>query len=203
MESTRSEQGGDSTEPGAVTRFLHQMQNGDKCAETELYPLIYQELRRMASRHLHLERDAQTMQTTALVHEVYMKLVGGAQTSFADRAHFFRVAANAMRQILTDLARARLAQKRGAGVMHVELTDRLSISDESLHTSLLVHGMLDRLAGRNPQQAKIVELRFFGGLTVDEVAEVLNISSRTVTREWNHARVCLYEELNDSRGGVS
>ena len=182
-------------EPGAVTRFLQQIRNGNKEAEAELFPLIYQELRRLASRKLKKERDVHTLQTTALVHEVYLKLVGGAQMNYSDRAHFFRVSANAMHQILVDLARNRLSQKRGAGATRVELTESLAMSEGSIHTTLLVHQLLEKLAARDAQQAKITELRFFGGLTAEEVAEALDVCTRTVHRQWDHGRAWMYEQL--------
>ena len=184
---------------GEVTKLLKELKEGHPGAADRLAPIIYEELRRLASRQLRAEKKAHTLQTTALVHEACIKLVGGAPNDFNNRAHFFVIASQAMRQILVDSARSRLAQKRGGGAEMVELTEGLAISEQGLHTALIVSEALSKLERLDPRQARIVEMRFYVGLEVEEIASVLGISRRTVIREWKTAQAWLYSELRSIR----
>ena len=178
-----------------ITELLQELKRGRSDAEAELVPLIYDELRRLARTHMAWERPDHTLQTTALVHEAYVKLIGTRGTEWADRSHFFAVAAEIMRQILVDHARARRAKKRFSGAKRVELTDALAISDESLDRILMVDGALQKLKEEDPRQAQVVVLRFFAGLDIEQVADILGVSSRTVRRDWRHAKAWLYEKI--------
>jgi RNA polymerase sigma factor (TIGR02999 family) len=164
-----------------------------------LIEAVYPELRRLAGRLLRSERPGHTLQTTGLVNEAYLRLLGHSNLDWKDRAHFFAAAAQSMRRILVDYARKRRAGKR-AGGQQVELTDALAISDDRLELVVAIDQLLTRLSEWDALQCRVVELRFFGGLTEDEVAEVLGIGIRTVSREWNLARAWLYGELNRSPG---
>jgi RNA polymerase sigma factor (TIGR02999 family) len=178
-----------------LTEILEELRQGKSEAQAELIPLIYNELRRLARSQMAWERPNHTLQTTALVHEAYLKLFGTKGSPWRDRAHFFSVAAEIMRQILVDHARKRRAQKRGGEAKRVELTDYLAISDENLERILTVHEILDRLKAQDSRQAQVVVLRFFGGLDYGQVAEVLGVSAKTVKRDWKHAQTWLYGEL--------
>jgi len=185
--------------PGPVTVLLNDLRNGKREAETQLLPLVYEELRRVASHYLRGERQGHTMQTTDLVHEAYLKLAG-QQCPWENRAHFFGVAAQAMRHILVDHARARYAGKRGGGQARVPLDDALLVSGAPDSNLLELDEALTKLAQRDPRQARIVELRYFAGLSVEEVAEVLGCVSRTVNRDWRMAQAWLRRELES--GGL-
>lgn len=180
---------------GPVTQLLVRCRDGDRAALDELLPLVYGELRRIAQSHLRREQPGHTLQSTALVHEAYLRLVGAAQQQWQDRAHFFGIAANAMRQILVDHARARVALKRGAGAERIELTDDVSSTAAPEIDVLALDAALGRLAELDPLQARIVEFRFFAGLTIDECAEALSVSPATVKRDWTSARAWLQREL--------
>lgn len=181
-----------------ATALLLQWSGGDRSALDALFPVVYAELRRMADVRLRHERDAHTLQPTALVHEAYLRLVDQDRTRWNDRAHFFAVAAEIMRRVLVDHARRRAASKRGAGVLAVPLDDiaetvaQPEVRDLEL---LAMDDALTRLGELDPQQARVVELRFFAGLDVEEVATVLGVSSRTVKREWRAARAWLLSEI--------
>ncbi|GJM44888.1 MAG: extracytoplasmic sigma factor ECF [Gemmatimonadota bacterium] len=177
-----------------VTRLLVALQGGDREAFGLLFPLVYDELRRIAHRQLLGSRPS-TLQTTAVVHEAYLKLAGGQASAPRDRSHFFAVAAQAMRQILVDHARAHLTQKRGSGAQHVLLDERDLPVEERAAELVDLDAALVRLAVLDERAAKVVELRFFGGLPVEETAEVLDISPRTVKRDWREARAFLFREL--------
>ena len=179
-----------------VTRLLGEWRNGDERALEALMPLVYDELRRIADRSLRHERSSHTLQATALVHEAYLRLVGQRDVQWRSRAHFFAIAAQLIRRILVDHARRRHAAKRGSGVDALSLEPDVAVSPSRSVDALALDQAIDRLSGIDPQQGRIVELRFFGGLTNDEVAEVLEISSRTVIREWNMAKAWLYLELS-------
>jgi RNA polymerase sigma factor (TIGR02999 family) len=183
----------DSTPDVAV--LLNEIASGSREAEAALVPLVYEELRRIARRFMRHEAPNNTLQTTALVHEAYMRLAKPQATAWKDRAHFFAVAATVMRRILVDRARARRAEKRGGGTT-LPLDDfDPAVSVEDLDQILAVDGALTRLSGLDERQGRIVELRFFAGMTVEETAEALRISPRTVKREWQLARTWLYGEL--------
>ena len=178
-----------------VTKLLQLWSGGRKDALDELLPLIYAELRRLASSYLRRERRDHTLQATALVHEAFLKLVDQRAVRWQNRAHFFGIAAQAMRRILVDHARARAAGKRGDGARPVALDDAMLLTDAPDVDVLALDEALTRLAVLDPQQSRVVELRFFGGLTMDETAEVLHISPATVGRDWTLAKAWLYAEL--------
>jgi RNA polymerase sigma factor (TIGR02999 family) len=182
-------------EPGEVTRLLQELTAGRTGAIDDLLPLVYDELRRIAARHMRREGEAHTLQPTALVHEAYLKLVGQTRAQWDGRTHFLCVASSAMRRILVDHARGRLRHKRGAELQRVDLDDVLEHEASSDADLLDVHEALERLAALDERQARVVELRFFGGLTVDEAAAALGVSRRTIEGEWTHAKAWLSLEL--------
>lgn len=180
-----------------VTQLLHDWSAGKQEARDELLGLVYEPLRAIASRHLNREREGHTLQPTALVHELYLKLVDQRRVAWNDRAHFFAVAAQVMRRILVDHARRRNSDKRGGDAISVTIgaaLDLASSSKESLDVVALDLA-LEQLEKIFPQQARIVELRFYAGLTIDETAAVLGISPATISREWTMARAWLKREL--------
>src|SRR5512135_1317036 len=182
--------------PGEVTRLLREWSAGDRNALEKLLPLVYDELRRRAGAYLRSERAGHTLQPTALVHEAYLKLVGGEAIAWKDRAHFFGVAARAMRQVLVDHARARNTAKRGEGHVLVALEDAGGAATPPRNLDLLdLDRALSKLAGLDERQSRLVELRLFAGLTIEESAEVLAISHATVSREWRHAEAWLQREM--------
>lgn len=180
-----------------VTLLLNKLAAGDQEAAAELVPLVYEELRRLAARHLSHERPDHTLQATALVHEVYMKLAAQKDAKWQNRAHFFGVASQAMRRILVDYARGKQRIRRGGKQQKVSLDDVLLLSPGRTEEVLAVHESLSRLEMIDARQARIVELRYFGGLTVEEIAEVVGISAKTVMRELNVAKAWLYGDLKD------
>ena len=182
--------------PGEVTNLLIELKNGNRDAESRLMPLVYGELRRLAGLYMRGERPGHTLQATALVHEAYLRLVGHEDVDWQNRAHFFGVAANLMRRILVDHARAKQAKKRGGGDQKVSLDQAVLVRPEAPEQFLALDEALERLAKRDPRQARIVELRYFGGLSEEEAAEVLEVSVRTVKRDWSVARAWLYQQLN-------
>ncbi len=161
----------------------------------QLVPQVYAELRRLASSYLRRERPNHTLQATALVHEAFLKLVDQRAVRWQNRAHFFGIAAQAMRRILVDHARAHAAGKRGSGERHLSLDETLIVTGAPDFDLLALDEVLTRLAALDPQQSRVVELRFFGGLTMEETAEVMDISPATVGREWTLAKAWLYAEL--------
>jgi len=181
-------------EQGEVTRLLQRVSDGDPSAEELLIPLVYAELHRLASHSLRTERREHTLQATALVNEAYLCLCRNA-ASLRDRAHFFRLAARLMRRILIDYARSRGAAKRGDGLRHLHLDESMAVVDEQLDTALAVDELLNRLAALSPRQAQVVEMKFFSGLTEDEIAAILEIDSRTVSRDWLMARAWLHRQM--------
>ena len=185
-------------ETGEITRFLQEIRAGDKEAESRLMEAVYPKLKRIAAHYLRQERAGHTLQATALVNEAYLQLLGQADISLHGRAHFFAAAAQSMRRILVDYARMRKAGKRDGQRHKVELSDVLAISDDRLDEMLAIDEALTRLAARDPRQSRVVELRFFGGLSEDEVARVLGIAPRTVNRDWKFARAWLHGELSGS-----
>lgn len=180
-----------------VTQLLGDWSAGDGAALEKLTPLVYEELRRLAHRHMQGQGPDHTLQTTALVSEAYLRLVDQSKPSFANRSHFFAVAATAMRQILVNHAKAQQCQKRGGGANKVELDTAAVISPEQTQTVVDVDEALERLALLDSRKARVVELKYFGGLNQDEIADVLKISAVTVRRDWLFARAWLYTELRD------
>lgn len=182
--------------PGDVTLLLARAGRGDRSATDKLFPLLYEELRRLAERFLGNERPGQTLQPTALVHEAYLRLVGPSDRGWENRAHFFGAAAQAIRRILTDRARSRARLKRGAPVRPVALQDAGEIAEPQRDQELLaIDAALEALAALDPQKARVVELRFFAGLTGEETAKALGISPSTVARDWKFARVWLHKRI--------
>lgn len=180
---------------GDVTRLLHAVRDGDTDAFDRLLPLVYDELRQLARHELRGERAGHTLDTTALAHEAYLKLVDQAQLDWHGRAHFFSIAARAMRQILVDYARKRQAQKRGGDRQRTTLTNEHLAWDVSWDELLDLDVALHRLDDVDERLRQVVEYRFFGGMTEDEVADVLDLSTRTIQRDWKKARAWLYKEL--------
>jgi len=176
--------------------LLASVSKGDKEALNQLLPLVYNELRRLASSYLHAELNNRTIQTTELVHEAYIKLIGGKNVSWQNKEHFFGIAANSMRQILVDLARKRSSQKRGSYYTRISLVDDLVVIDDTDDKLLALDEALKKLEVFDERLCKIVELRYFSGLTINETAEVLNISDSTIKREWNVAKAWLHRELS-------
>lgn len=179
-----------------VTSLLIASSNGDQEALNRLLPLVYDELRRLANRYLHRERVDHTLQPTALVHEAYLRLID-QKVTWANRAHFFGVAAEMMRRILIDHARTRQAAKRGSGGMKISLDDILEISDERAADLIALDEALKALAEFDQQKARVVELRYFGGLSIEETAEVMGVGTATITRQWRLAKAWLYHELSN------
>jgi RNA polymerase sigma-70 factor, ECF subfamily len=177
-----------------VSTLLRAWSDGDQRALAQLTPIVYGELRRLARRYLRGERAGHSLQTTALVNEAYMRLVDYKRMHWQNRAHFLAVSAQAMRRILVDHGRRRNL-KRGAGIEHVSLDDAAVVGTDRSSDFVALDDALNALAERAPRKARVVELRFFGGLTVDETAEVLQVSPITVMREWQSARAWLYREL--------
>ena len=188
-----------------VTRLLVRWSSGDPEALRELVPLVYAECRRIAAQQLRGERPEHTLDPTALVHELYLRLVDQHRATWQNRAHFFGVAAQMMRRILVDHARARQAQKRGGSAILVSLADASDASDtveeSPLADVLAIDEALDRLAAHDAEQVRIIELRFFAGLTVEETAHVVGRSARTVKREWRLAKAWLHRELRRDDSG--
>ena len=179
-----------------VTALLARWSHGDDAALAELTPLVYEELRRIAHRHMGGQRPDHTLQTTALVNEAYLRLADQTNPRWQNRAHFFAVAARAMRQILVSYARSQRSQKRGGGAFKMELDEAALVSPEESKEIIYLHEALERLATLDSRKAQVVELKYFGGLTYDEIAEVLKISQVTVRRDWEFARLWLYTELH-------
>jgi RNA polymerase sigma-70 factor, ECF subfamily len=178
-----------------VTSLLVASSNGDQEALNQLLPLVYDELRRLADRYLHRERSDHTLQATALVHEAYLRLID-QKVTWANRAHFFGVAAEMMRRILIDHARSRQAAKRGSGGIKLSLDDVLELTDEKATGLIALDEALKALAQFDPQKARVVELRFFGGLSIEETATVMDVGTATITRQWRLAKAWLYHELS-------
>lgn len=180
----------------SVTQLLIQWSGGHRDALDQLMPLVYDELHRLAQRHLRRERQDNTLQTTALVHEAYLKLIDQTRVQWQNRAHFFAIAAQAMRRILVSHARERLADKRGRGAEKISLDEgRIDISDERSESLVALDDALERLTEKDPQKGRVVELRYFGGLSLEETAEVMRVSRATIVREWRMAKAWLYKEI--------
>ncbi len=179
-----------------VTQLLVRWRGGDREALDALMPIVYADLRRIARHYLRSERPDHTLQSTALVHEAYVRLIGNKLPEWQNRAHFFGVAARLMRQILVEYARGHQAAKRGGSACKVSLDEGLMLPQQADLDVVLLDDALQDLARLDPQQSRIVELRFFAGLTIDDTSEVLGISPATVTRDWTTARVWLYREIS-------
>jgi RNA polymerase sigma factor (TIGR02999 family) len=183
-----------------VTQLLVKLSAGDRSALDDLLPLVYDELRRLADRYLRRERSDHTLQATALVNEAYLRLVD-QNVPWQNRAHFFGVAAEMMRRILVDHARSHQAQKRGSGGIKLSLDDALNMSDERASDLIALDEALSALAEFDPQKSRIVELRFFAGLSIEETAKVLGIGTATVIRQWKMAKAWLYHEVSKENDG--
>jgi len=183
-----------------VTLLLSALTRGDDAAASKLVPVVYGELRRLADNYMRRERVDHTLQATALVHEAYLKLVEQRSVNWQGRAHFFGVAAQLMRRILIDHARGHVRQKRGGEQKKVSLDEAFVFVERQADELVAVDDSLDRLAKIDPRQARVVELRFFGGLSVEEAAEVLGVSPKTVKRDWSVAKAWLYADLKERHG---
>ena len=182
-----------------VTQLVKAWSKGDDQALDKLAPLVYQQLHRAAQRHMAGERSGHMLQTTALVNEVYLRLVDCRRVNWQDRAHFFAVSAQLMRRILIDFARSRGYQKRGGNVPHMSLDEAPSVCHEPDANLIALDDALKALAEIDQRKSKIVELRFFGGLSIEETAEVLEVSTETVVRDWRLAKMWLLRELSEGR----
>ena len=178
-----------------VTQLLLAYNGGDQAALERLFPLVYDELRKLAGRYLRKEREDHTLQATALVHEAYLRLVD-QNVSWQNRAHFFGVAAQMMRRILVDHARHNLAAKRGSGGIKISIDESIDLSDERASDLLALDEALDALNAFDPEKRRMVELRYFGGLSVEDTAKILNISVATYVREWRKAKAFLYNQIS-------
>ena len=186
--------------PTDVTILLSELTRGNQQAVEQLVPLVYCELKRLANGYMRRERPDHTLQPTALVHEAYLKLVEQRSTNWQSRAHFFGIAAQMMRRILIDHARGHLREKRGGGQRAVPIDDALAFAPEHSLELIKLDESLERLAQLDPRQARIVELRFFGGLSVEQTAEMLGISEKTVKRDWSVAKAWLHGDLKANHG---
>jgi RNA polymerase sigma factor (TIGR02999 family) len=186
-----------------VTQLLVNWSRGDQAALDELMPLVYGELRRLASAYLRRERSNHTLQSTALVHEAFMRMVQQQEVQWRNRAHFYAIAAQMIRRILVDYARSQHAEKRGSGALKLELDEAMAVAmpQQARDVDLLgLNDALDRLAELDERQGRVVELRFFAGLSIDETAEVLHLSPASIKREWQTARAWLFREMSAARG---
>lgn len=178
-----------------VTRILQALKEGKPEASEKLLPLVYDELRRLASGYMRRERPDHTLQATELVHEAYLRIIDQTQVDWKDRAHFFGIASRLMRQILVDHARARKAEKRGGGMTRLALDEATSFANKTDVDLIALDDALKTLSTFDEQQCKVVEMRFFGGLTIEETSEALGISPSTVKREWDLAKAWLRREI--------
>jgi RNA polymerase sigma factor (TIGR02999 family) len=184
-----------------VTQLLVNWSRGDQAALDQLMPLVYGELRRLASAYLRRERSNHTLQSTALVHEAFLRMVNQQEVQWKNRAHFYGIAAQMIRRILVDYARSQHAEKRGAGAIKLELDEAMAVPQSSSQVDLLgLSDALDRLAELDERQSRVVELRFFAGLSIEETAEVLHLSPASIKREWQTARAWLFREMSAARG---
>lgn len=185
--------------PHEVTQLLIAWSNGDSNALERLIPAVYGELRRLARRYMKRESPGHTLQTTALVHEAYLRLIEQKDVKWQNRAQFFAISAQLMRRILVGMARARHADKRGGEARRISFDEALTVSDGFASELVSLDEALNELAELDPRRCRVVELRYFGGLSVEETAEVLKISPETVTRDWKRAKAWLYSELNKAK----
>ncbi len=185
-------------ESGEITLLLHAISNGDQIAFTQLWEIAYRELKRIASNSLKKQLPANTLSTTDLVHEVFLKLMNANDKNWRNRQHFYRVAAHAMRQVLVDLARKQKTQKRGNGAIRIQLNGEIAIDRHNLDRILAINDALEKLTQLNTRQGKVVELRFFAGLSLEETAKNLEVSLATIKRDWNLAKAWLTRELGEN-----
>lgn len=185
-----------------VTQLLNAWGEGDQVARDQLIPLVYDELHRLAHRYMKRESPGHTLQTSALVNEAFVRLVDQKNVRWQNRAHFFGIAAQMMRRILVDYARSRNYAKRGGGATRISLDEALIVSDERSTEVVSVHEALERLAEFDSRKSQIVELRFFGGLSIDETAEVLSVSPGTVMRDWTLAKAWLRREITSDGSAI-
>ena len=181
-----------------ITQLLAEWSDGNQSALDELYPLVYEELHRLARRYMSRERKGHTLQTTALINEAYVRLVDQKNVQWANRSHFFAISAQIMRRILIDHARRHAYAKRGGGAHQVSLEEAATVVPDQSQELLRLDEALKSLAEMDPRRSQVVELRYFGGLNNEEIADVLHISENTVTRDWNMARAWLYQQLTGS-----
>lgn len=189
-----------NAEEKSVAKLLSEIAEGDEKAANQLMPLVYERLRMLANKMIGKESPGHTLQPTALVNEAYLRMLGQSRVEWKGKTHFFAIGAKMMRRILVDHARSTHRKKRGGGMHRIELTDELSVSKRRDEDVLAVEEALEKLSKLDPRQAQIVELRFFGGMTVEEVAEVLGVSKRTVEGEWTMLRAWLRRELSGESG---
>lgn len=182
--------------PNEITQLLHEWSNGDELALEKLMPLVYQELRQMARQYMRSQHVGHTLQPTALIHEAYLKLAKQEEQNWQNRAHFFGVAAQAMRHILIDYVRNRNYQKRGGKEQRVEFDEKMIVSNERAVGLIELDEALKRLAELDERKSRVVELKYFGGLSNEEMAEVLNVSTKTIARDWHFSRSWLLRELS-------
>jgi RNA polymerase sigma factor (TIGR02999 family) len=187
----------DRSRPGEITRLILEHRGGSSDALDQLFPLVYEELRRMAHGALLSERESHTLNTTALVHEAYVRLVDQDRTDWNDRGHFLAIAATAMRRILVDYARRQKRLKRGGERRAVTLDDAMLVADQRADTLLALDEALSGLARLNERLSRVVECRFFAGLTIEETSAALQVTTRTVERDWQKARAWLYTRMQD------
>ena len=180
-----------------VTQMLHDWSHGDQEVLDKLVPVVYEELRRQAARYLKRERPGHTLQTTALIHEAYIRLIDQKNVHWQNRAHFYAISAKLMRRILVDHARSRQAAKRGGSDIKLPLEEAMSAPEGREVDIVALDEALERLAAIDPQQSRVVELKFFSGMSVEETAEVLGVSTRTVKRDWNVAKAWLRREISE------
>ena len=185
-------------QPNEITQLLAEWSDGDQSALDELYPLVYEELHRLARRYMNREKKGHTLQTTALINEAYVRLVDQKNVHWANRSHFFAISAQIMRRILIDHARRHAYAKRGGGAHQVSLEEAAAVTPELSRELVRLDEALKSLAEMDPRRSQVVELRYFGGLNNEEIAGVLKVSENTVTRDWNMARAWLYQQLGGS-----
>ncbi|HKX27957.1 MAG TPA: sigma-70 family RNA polymerase sigma factor [Blastocatellia bacterium] len=185
------------TSPATITQLLIKWRNGDQAALDELLPLVYGELRRLAGYYLRQERPGHTLQPTALVHEAYLRLVGEKEIDWQNRAHFFGIAAVRIRRILVEHARSRQAAKRGGGEYRLALSEADRLAEKPDVNLVALDDALQRLEALDPHKSRVVELRYFAGLTIEETAEVLDVSPAKVKRDWSMARAWLRNEISN------
>ena len=183
--------------PDTITRLLVEWRDGDKAALDQLFPLVYKEMRRLAKHYMRRQRPDHTLQTSALINEAYLRLVDHKNMQWQNRAHFFAVAAQAMRRILVDHARARSYAKRGGGLRKVDINEASLVADERTDELVALDEALCELESLDPRKSRVVELRYFGGLSIEETALVLETSPATVKRDWNSARGWLHRAIRN------
>lgn len=181
-----------------ITELLAEWREGNQSALDELYPLVYDELHRLARRYMSRERKDHTLQTTALINEAYVRLIDQKNVNWANRSHFFAISAQIMRRILIDHARRHAYAKRGGGAQQVSLEEVAAVAPDQGRELVRLDEALKSLAERDPRRSQVVELRYFGGLNNEEIAGVLHVSENTVTRDWNMARAWLYQQLSEN-----